>query len=186
MAPLVAILGVGLATAWPWDRVFSDRSWLALLLLAVVVPVLIAAVGGRWRWSSLISLAAHVAAFGAVVAGLLGAVSELSEGLFGGWSLMLATTLPLDGSIDPTLLVVPTALVWLGTGVAAELAIRTELRATVLAFPLVAFAAALAQGASIDVDATQYGLGFLIAAVGWLLVRNWSLIPPEASLVAVR
>ncbi len=175
--PLAAVWLLGMAQAWPWVRVFSDRSWVVPLALAATVPVLVASIGLYRRLPALVSLVLHVGLFVVVV--LAGIAAEPSS-IYGAWDLMLATTLPLDGSIESTLLLVPTAVVWSGTGVAAELAVRTRLRMWVIAAPFVAFLAALAQGASVEAGTTRFGVAFLVAAVVWLVARHRSLLPREA------
>ncbi|MFI5549087.1 DUF3488 and transglutaminase-like domain-containing protein [Streptomyces sp. NPDC051738] len=208
LLPVAALSG---AAGYGFARVFPPSELLPVLAVAVFAPIVLSAVlsgllgrrparesrrpagqGGRPTTPLWPSALLTVVAWAVVVSATL--FHEVSDGLPGGpalraaWSALLdaphallSTILPAPG--EPELLVLPHAVVWTATAVAAELALRT--RAPLLpALPAVlAFGFPLVLGA--DGPGSSYAAAGALAGAAALLalVRSRARLPLRALLL---
>lgn len=172
---------MAMASGLLYGRFFAGTAHLAPVCAAAALGTVVAAPAGLRGWGpyrtalagvgGAVLLACYSVLSGTLEHGLPGGrtAAELADGVFGGWTRMLAVAPPADPR--PVLLITPVLLTWAAAFAATTLALRTRVVFAPVAPPLVAFAAALlfvGRRPGIQVTATAV---FLVAALALVLVR---------------
>jgi len=185
-----ALAGLGVLAALGFGRVFAGSGYVAPVVGAVLVPIVITIIGMYRRASAATTLLWSFAVFAlyTTYAALSdtapnvyptpSTARQLAAGLTGGWAELLTISLP--ASIEPRPMVAVLALVWAGAAIAAEFGHRSRSAVAPVVPALVVYLFALGFGAS--QPRTTLLLPLAIAAVLLFVVlvhtNRWAVLAP--------
>ena len=186
--------GLAATAGATFHRVFPAGPLVPVVAVAAVVPAALSwLLSSVRRLSLVVSFAASVVAWLLVVSATLfrsaalggvlpdqAVIRQIWSGLTGGWRQMLDTVLPASAS--PALLVSVSALVWLASWLAVELAARTRSAILPILAPALVFGVGLLAGVTGPGSNMTEATVFVVVA-GLLLLAG---SPPPAAGSAVR
>jgi hypothetical protein len=179
---------------WP---VYQSLPFVLLVIVTVIVGTLIAMVGARFRWSSLIVLLVTLAAYFAIgvplavpsralfgVLPTLDGLAELASGTALSWKQLVTITLPV-GSYQ-SLLVPALVLVLATTVVGLSTALRARWGELGALGPILLFIAGILFGPTTANWPLQLSLGLLGVVLIWIAWQRWYRRREQVRLLAAQ
>jgi transglutaminase-like putative cysteine protease len=180
----LALAALTVAAGLGFDRVFATGRWVAPVVGAAVLPLLLGALGRYLRWSRLLTLTVSLVAMalyivwvvepGTTIAGLPGAdtASALRADVRDGWEALRNSRAPAPVTDGALLLAVLST--WVMAATADHLGFRRHATIGAVMPPLVLFVVTAALGT--DAGRVPWTLAFALAAIAFLLLQHQALL----------